>query len=702
MHEFWVQALTTGDVRLAADIGGTFTDIALRAGQRLWTTKVLTTGEAPEVGLRQGVDRVLADAGLSLADVDVFVHGTTLATNAIIERRGVPTALLTTDGFRDVLEIATESRFDQYDIALVRPVPLVERPLRLPIRERMDARGGVRLALNEEDVLQAAATLRHSGVRSVAIAFLHAFMNDAHEVRAAELLRSVLPDVSISISSAVCPEIREYERVSTTVANAYVQPLLEGYLARMEQSFRADGFRGFLAIMSSGGGLVSIDIARNFPVRLIESGPAGGAIFASRISATLAATDVLAFDMGGTTAKVTMLVDGQPRKARVFEADRTERFLKGSGLPLRIPVVEMVEIGAGGGSIARLDTLGQLRVGPESAGSQPGPASYGRGGARPTVTDADLLLGLIDPDDFAGGAIRLDADRARTAVTADLAQAMQLSPEGGAHALYEMVCENMASAARSHAAERGVVVSRQTMIAFGGAAPLHAARLAEKLEIARVVVPSSAGVGSAVGFLDAPISFELTRSRYTRLDAFDFSGVNAMLAAMSAEAAGWVRTGAGEAPVATRTLAFMRYVGQGYEIEVEVPSRALVDADLVDLRRGFEQVYEALFKRAIPNGAIEITTWSVMVSTIDAPPQAEAASPPPLPAIPKDLIRIFDGAAGRDVEVPRYRRESLAPGAHFEGPGLIVEDETATLVTGSFRAHIHPSGAIVLERKEAR
>jgi len=403
-------------LKLSADVGGTFTDVVLEDGARRWTGKVLTTPSSPEEGVLRGVSEILARAEKAISDVDIFVHGTTLATNAIIERRGAKVALIVTDGFRDVLEIGTESRYDQYELALILPKPLVERPLRFAVRERMDARGGVRLALNGADVLNVAQQLKVEKVESVAIAFMHAYANSAHERAAADLLRSEMPDLYITLSSEVCPEVREFERTSTAATNAYVQPLMDGYLARMQDKLNAMGFRGALCLMTSGGGLTSVETARKFPVRLVESGPAGGAVFAAQIAAQLGERKVLAFDMGGTTAKVSLIEDFRSETARVFEVDRAARFLKGSGLPVRIPVIEMVEIGAGGGSLARLDSLKRVTVGPESASSVPGPVCYNGGGSDPAVTDADVALGLIDPATFAGGTIKLYPDLAKTAL----------------------------------------------------------------------------------------------------------------------------------------------------------------------------------------------------------------------------------------------------------------------------------------------
>jgi N-methylhydantoinase A len=684
---------------MAVDIGGTFTDIVLDRGAERITRKVLTTAQRPEEGVLDGARLVLADANLHFSDIDVFIHGTTLATNAIIERRGARTALIATDGFRDVLDIANESRYDQYDLSIEKPQPLVPRSLRFTVPERVDVNGKVRLALDEAAVAARVSALLDAGIEAVAICFMHSYANPAHEERTAAILKKAMPGLSITLSSEVCPEIREYERTSTAVANAYVQPLIDGYLARMDEALRVEQFRGAIYLVTSGGGLTSIDTARKFPVRLIESGPAGGAIFASQIAARAGEKKVLSFDMGGTTAKICLIEDFEPNSARVYEVDRAARFLKGSGLPVRIPVIEMVEIGAGGGSIAKVDALKRVTVGPESAGSEPGPACYRRGGMRPTVTDADLVLGMIDPAAFAGGTISLNPDLSRAALATSVGDPLGLSPETAAYAVHEMVCENMASAARVHAVERGEVVNDHTLIAFGGAAPLHAARVAEKLGLARVLVPPNAGVGSAVGFLAAPISFELVKSRHMRLDNFDFAGASALLAGMAKDAGALVEPGARGAPTHERRLAYMRYVGQGHEITVPVPVRALTADDAKSLRDEFEREYSVLFRRPIPGAAIEALSWSVLVATEAKRPAAMAAVPEKRAPAPDGSRVFFDGRAGGSIQVPLYRRERMEAGVRVAGPAIIAEDETSTFITASFDAHIDAAGCIVMERR---
>jgi N-methylhydantoinase A len=691
----------TKDLRIAVDIGGTFTDVVLEETGRRLTRKLLTTPQRPEQAVLEGVRLILADAGHGFADVDVFVHGTTLATNAVIERRGARTALIATEGFRDVLDIANESRYDQYDLSIEKPRPLVPRALRFTVPERMDVHGDVRLALDEAAVRALAPRLDAEGIESVAIAFMHSYANPAHERRTRDLLKEELPGLWVTLSSEVCPEVREYERTSTAVANAYVQPLMESYLARMQEALAAEGFKGTIYLVTSGGGLTAIETARRFPVRLVESGPAGGAIFAAQVAARAGESRALSYDMGGTTAKICLIDDYTPHTARLFEVDRAARFLKGSGLPVRIPVIEMVEIGAGGGSIARLDALKRVTVGPESAGAEPGPASYGRGGRHPAVTDANVVLGTIDPKDFAGGTIPLDLDAAKGALDRDVGVGLGLSTEMAAYAVYEMVSENMASAARVHAVERGAIVNQYTLIAFGGGAPLHAARVAEKIGVKKVIVPPNAGVGSAVGFLAAPVSFELVRSKHMGLDAFEPAVASELLAEMSAAATALVAPGARGAPTLERRVAFMRYVGQGHEITVVLPQRPLVGSDAAGMREAYERDYAALFERHIPNAAIEILSWSVQVSTEAKMPAAQGRTGAVAAPQPSGRRAVFDGRSGRSVDVPVYRRDALPPGSAFAGPAVVAEDETATYITASFTAHIDASGCIVMDRKDA-
>ena len=533
-----------GTVRLAVDIGGTFTDVALETGDRLTTKKLLTTAEAPAVAVLEGVTHVLDEAGLSPSDVDVFVHGTTLATNALIERRGAKTALLTSAGMRDSIEMAHENRFEQYDLAMVRPEPLVPRDRRIGIPERLSATGAVLLKLDEQFLREKVSALRDDGVESIVIGFLHSYMDPRHEIRASEIVESLCPDVSITLSSEVCPEIREYERFSTACANAYIQPLVSAYLQDLETRRRNLGMHCPMLLMQSGGGLGTLADALRFPVRLVESGPAGGALLSAELSRAFQLDRALSFDMGGTTAKLCIINQGQPRTSREFEVGREYRFLPGSGIPLRLPVIEMVEIGAGGSSIARLDELGRIAVGPLSAGSEPGPACYGRGGTSPTVTDADVALGRILPDRFAGGDLAFEKDASLTAITSTLVTESGFDLETASLGISETVDENMATAARVHAIEQGCDISEATLIAFGGAAPLHAIRVAEKLGIEDVLIPSGAGVGSAIGFLHAPAAHENVRTRHIRIEDLVVEDLRSMLTELLSESEEVVRRAA--------------------------------------------------------------------------------------------------------------------------------------------------------------
>ena len=688
-------------VRLGVDIGGTFTDVALEVGERRFTAKILTTPQAPEEGVLAALRSVTAKAGVEAGQVALIVHGTTLATNALIERKGARTALLTTEGFRDVLEIRHENRFEQYDINMDLPPPLVPRRLRLPIRERIDAHGEVLLPLGELSVARAIEAVAANHVEAVAVGFLHSFTNPDHEHRVGEAVARRLPNVSVTLSCEVSPEMREYERFSTACANAYLQPLIGRYVAKLEHELVRAGFHCPLLLMTSGGGITTTETAIRFPVRLVESGPAGGAIFAACIARQHGRDQVVSFDMGGTTAKICLIDKAQPQTARAFEVARIYRFLKGSGLPLRIPVIEMVEIGAGGGSIARIDTLGRIVVGPDSAGSEPGPVCYGRGGKEPTVTDADAALGRIDPTTFSGGKMPLDVAAAQRTLAERIGAPLKLATEHAALGVSEIVDENMANAARVHAIESGKDLQPRTLIAFGGAAPLHAARLAEKLGISRVLVPVNAGVGSAIGLLRAPIAYEVVRGQLMRLGSFEPGLANRLLAGMRAEAEAIVRRAAPAANFAEHRSAFMRYRGQGHEIAVELPVRDFTAADRSAIRELFEAAYRRLYSRAIPGVEIEILSWVVSVS---APSEGHLGAPAlEAPSEPKPRSRraIFDQATGEFREVDIYWRGDLAPGARISGPAVIAEDETSTVVSPGFDASIDRFGYIELIRNEA-
>jgi N-methylhydantoinase A len=690
-------------LRLAADIGGTFTDVALEAEGAdetvtRWTAKVLTTPHAPELGVLEGVKVALARAGLTAADVTLVIHGTTLATNALIERKGAKTALLTTEGFRDVLALGNESRYDQYDLNIELPEPLVPRRWRRPIPERLDNTGKVLRALDEAAVRAEVAFLRAEGIEALAIGFLHGFVNPAHERRAAEIVREEWPEIPVSLASEVSPEMREWERFSTTVANAYVQPLMASYLGRLEAGLRAMGMGAPLFLMLSGGGLTTIETAARFPIRLVESGPAGGAIFSAHVARQRGWGKVLSFDMGGTTAKVCLIDGFAPQASRSFEVARVGRFKKGSGLPLRIPVIEMVEIGAGGGSLASLDAMGRIQVGPESAGAMPGPACYGRGGTKPAVTDANLALGRYDAASFAGGSLALDTVAAEGALSVHVGGKLGLDAGMAALGVVEMVDENMANAARVHAIESAKSYEGRAIIAFGGGGPVHGYRVAEKIGVDRILVPSGAGVGSAIGFLRAPVAYEVVKSLYTRFGRFDLAGVNALLAEMSAEATRTVAAGSFGAPTVEHRLAYMRYVGQGHEIAVALPARPLTEADVGALRAAYGAEYTRFYDRPVPGSDVEVLSFAVTVATVveDVLPAADVHdAPAPLPI---RVQQVRDTATGEVAAWAVYDRTQMAPGARVMGPCIVVEDETSTLVGPGWACRMDGLGYLELAR----
>jgi N-methylhydantoinase A len=689
--------------RLAVDIGGTFTDLALEHDGRRSTIKVLTTPAAPEQGVMAGVRDILHASDVVAADIGIVIHGTTLATNAVIERKGARTALLTTQGFRDVIAMGNESRYDQYDLNIVLPEPLVPRHLRLPLPERMDNEGNVLLPLDGDAVRALIPTLRRQQVESIAVGLLHAFVNPAHERRVRDVLAEELPDLPVSLSSEVSPEMREWERFSTTVANAYVQPLMSRYLRELADGLRDMGIAAPVFLMLSGGGLTTIDTACRFPIRLAESGPAGGAIFSATIARQCGIANVLSFDMGGTTAKICLIDDGKPQTARAFEIARVGRFRKGSGLPLRIPVIEMVEIGAGGGSIAHVDVMGRIAVGPESAGADPGPACYGRGGTEPAVTDANLVLGRYDPARFAGGTMRLHETAARDALAARVGSRLGLPTEMAALGVIEMVDENMANAARVHAIESGKTYEGRTLIAFGGGGPVHACRVAEKVGIRHVLVPSGAGVGSAIGFLRAPVGYEVVRSLYQRFSTFDVVAVNTLVADMEAEALEVVAQGSFGAPVTQSRIAYMRYVGQGHEIPVPLPSRPLGEEDVPLIRAAYDAEYTRFYDRPVPGSDVEIMSYAVLVATV---PEDDPGTPVAgddavfVPdATPVRTQPVRDTTTGEVAPWSAYDRATLAPGVHIAGPAIIAEDETSTLVCQGWNATVNGLGYIELTRE---
>lgn len=694
--------MTSPTLRLATDVGGTFTDTVLSdgAGRVLASAKSLTTHDNPADGALAGTLRALGDIGRSLSDVRGFVHGTTLATNALLERRGARVATITTEGFRDILEIAYERRYSQYDINLTKPDFLVPRSLSFTVPERISVAGGVLRALDEDAVAALVDQLRAADVEAVAICLLHAYANPTHEQRIRDILLAALPDLVISISSEVSPEAREFDRLCTTVANAYVQPLMAGYLRKFQAAFAAHGLECAILMMTAGGGMTTLETAARFPIRLVESGPAGGAILAARIAREVGLDEVLSFDMGGTTAKLCLIDKATPQTSRQFEIGRAARFIKGSGMPVRIPVIEMIEIGAGGGSIAAVDRLGRLTVGPQSAGSEPGPVAFGRGGRAPTVTDADVTLGYIRPQRFAEGQFQIDTSAARAAIVRDIGAPLDLDALAAADGISGIVDESMASAGRAHAVESGTDLGARTMIAFGGNGPLHACRVARSAGVSRIVIPPNPGVGSAVGFLYAPVSFEIVRSRYTLLGDIDLDAINALFAQMRADALAVVRQGASDTDITARASAFMRYRGQGHEIEIALPDRALLATDLPSLTAAFEAAYARQFSRPVPGMQIEVLNWALRLATPETIPPKRPKGATPTPLTTNTHVEIYCDVASTPVQAALVDRDDLAPGHTLSGPALITEAQTTTFVGADFDLHVDAALNLILTRKD--
>ncbi|MEM9201813.1 MAG: hydantoinase/oxoprolinase family protein [Actinomycetota bacterium] len=687
-------------LRIGADVGGTFTDVVIELADGTYSsTKVLTTHTAPEIGILDGISRIAEQEGVDLHDVEQIIHGTTLATNALIERRGAKTALVTTDGFRDVIETRTESRFEQYDLNIVLPTPLIQRADRFVIRERLNARGEELVAFDEAGARALIADIAASGYESVAVGFIHSYVNPVNEHRFREMLLADVPDIACSISSDVSPQMREYERFNTVCANAYVQPLMASYLVRLRDELAARGANCPLYLIHSGGGLMSVESAAAFPVRLVESGPAGGAIFAADLAARYGRDRVLSYDMGGTTAKIALIENSAPATAKTFEVDRTARFKKGSGMPISIPVIEMIEIGAGGGSIASVDTLGQIRIGPHSAGSEPGPASYGRGGVEPTVTDANVQLGRLHPDTFGANDIDLVPALAAEALVRSVGERLGLSAPDAARGVAEVVDENMTNAARVHAVENGKDLAGYSMIAFGGGGPLHASRLLDKLGLDELIVPPDAGVGSAVGFLRAPFAYEAVRSFYTSTVDFDVDGANRMLAELANEAMTFVREGT-DADVTVERQVAMRYKGQGWEIPVRLGDAPFDEMAAELLAAEFTKAYAEFFGRAIDDLAIEAVSWSVRVASIvvsPAPVELSFAEGPD--AIERATRLMYDPVTAADAQANVVERSSLDTGWIVDGPAVIVEEQTTTVLASHHRAVMQTDGTLLVRRR---
>jgi len=683
---------------LGVDIGGTFTDLVLLdpGSGRTWTTKILTTPRDPAAAVLEGLEAILTQAKRTPRDLAAVVHATTLAGNALLERKGARTGAVTTRGFRDILETGREQRYDLYDVHLDLPAPLVPRVLRRPVAERTAYDGRILQPLDEGEARAAAAFLRERGVESVAVCFLHSYANPANEEAMAQVLEAHLPGVAVSLSSRVLPEIGEYGRFSTTTANAYVQPLVRRYLDRLGRELAARGHRGAFHVMTSRGGRMTAESAAEFPVRLLESGPAAGAHAAAALGRQLGARDLLSFDMGGTSAKICLIRDGRPDTTVEFEAARLSRFKRKSGHLIRIPVVDLIEVGAGGGSLARVDAMGLLAVGPESAGAEPGPACYGQGGTRPTVTDADLVLGFLDAAYFLGGRLRLDAAAARESIGAHVGTPLGLDPLRAAWGIFTTVTDQMARAASVHASEKGADLRRCTLLAFGGAGPVHAAHLARALGIPRVVVPPRAGVLSALGCDLAPAAFDLAVSYKRELGELDLERVTGMLRRMEKEGLTLLHQAGVRVGARVEWLADMRHLGQRSEVTFPIPRRPLRRTDLPAIERAFRRAYHARYGRAIPDVPVEAVTWRIVMSGParalpggEAQPVGRRAGVPPRGRRPGCF-------GGRAVDMAVYRREALGPGSRLRGPVLVEEEASTAVIPPGAAASVDRWGNLVI------
>jgi len=683
-------------VRVAIDIGGTFTDVVAETSEGFSSKKVLTTSQNPEIAALEGVERVLAQLTKSPSDITSIVHGTTLVTNALIERRGAKTGFVTTAGFRDVLAMRYEKRFDQYALNIEMPEPLVPRPLRLGLAERVLADGTVYAAPSDADIEEVAATLQNQHVEAVAIGFLHSYKNPAHEIYVAKQLRRHLnKDVTMCLSSEVAGEIREYERFSTVCANAYVRPLMSQYLARLLNCLKDRGFAGSFLMMLSDGALTTVDQATRFPIRLVEGGPAGGVALAAHVSREIGSEKTLSLDIGGTTAKICFIEKGSPKTNRRLEVARAWRDTKGSGLPIKVPAVELVEIGAGGGSIAKIDSLGRLKVGPTSAGSEPGPAAYDRGGSSATVTDAHLMVGNVSADRFAGGLFKLNTRRSSAVISDQIQSPLGMSSvEQAAAGIVELADETMANAARIHGIELGLDVSEFDLLVSGGGGALHGTRIAEKLGIRRIIVPENAGVGSAIGFLRSAVAFESAISVVEPLHLINTSDLTRRVAATMAYVRGVVEEVVEPEQVSCVIKAELRYQGQG--LEVTLPLERHDEADLVDLPQRFEHRYWELTGFTLPDIPIELISISVRAceDRSDLPTRISARQGKPIDTSFRD---IFEPNSKEFLPHKVIDRQDM-DGQRLAGPALISEPQTSTLVKPGWTVHRSTEGHLVMEQ----
>ena len=690
--------------RLGCDIGGTFTDFVLLNDEtgEIQINKCLTTPKDPSDAVEEGIKEMLTKTPGFVGQLDEVIHGTTLVINSIIERKGAKTGLITTKGFRDVLELAREKRYDTYDIFAVYPEPLVPRPLRLEVDERIASDGRILKKLDPEEAKRVLNQLIDMGIESLAVCLINSFEKPVHELMIKDIVLKEAPDLSLSISYEVLPQIREFERTSTTVTNAYVKPLTGSYLARLSNRLESLGSTGKLFIMLSSGGITSAETAKEFPVRVIESGPTAAVISAVYFGKMFDVKDIFCFDMGGTTAKSCLIQRGEPGMVSTFEVGRVHRFKKGSGLDIQVPVVDLMEIGAGGGSIARISKMGLLQVGPDSSGADPGPVCYSLGGKEPTVTDADLALGYLDPNYFLGGAMKLDKESAQQAIEEKIAQPLGVTPIEATWGIHDLINETMAGAAKTHIAEKGGNPKIVTVCAFGGAGPVHAYGLAKKLEAPRILVPPIAGVGSALGFFTAPRAFDLVRSHKVSLKDADFAEIEKLFQDMEGEGAAILQKAGTIENITYERSIDMRFVGQGAETNIPIPNRDFSQMTREEVRQLFDQRYQTLYGRTYPESPSEFVSFRVRASLPERPLR--------LPKIEKKVASLKDAIKGQRLAyspiardfIPYnvYDRYRLFPGATFDGPAIIEERESTAIVGEDASVSVDDYGFLWINLKE--
>jgi N-methylhydantoinase A len=690
-----------GFYRLGCDIGGTFTDFVLvndRAGD-FFVYKCLTTPQDPSEAVEQGIRALFDQMDGPKPPIDEIIHGTTLVINAIIERKGARTGLMTTRGFRDVLELGRELRYDAYDIFAEYPQPLVPRALRREVDERVASDGRVLQALDPAEVRRVLAELRAQGIESLAVCLINSYRNPVHEKAIQQIVAAEAPELFLSTSFEVLPQIREYERTCTTATNAYVKPITARYLKRLSDRLAGLGFGGKLYIMLSSGGITSVETAREYPVRIIESGPTAAVIASQHYGRLFDIRDIFCFDMGGTTAKSCLIQKGQAGLVSTFEVGRVQRFKKGSGLPIQVPVVDLMEIGAGGGSIARISRMGLLQVGPESAGAEPGPVCYRRGGEEPTVTDADLVLGYLDPDYFLGGTMPLDKPAAEKAIAARVAAPLGTSAVEAAFGIHDLINETMAAAAKTHIAEKGGNPKIVTIAAFGGAGPVHAYGLAKKIGAPRIIVPPLAGVGSAMGFFTAPVAFDMSRSRRAALEEADFGEIEALFQELEREGAAVLKPAGPRQKISFQRTLMMRFVGQGAETDLPIGRKPFTAWRREEIRRLFDEAYRRLYGRTYPDHPVEFVTFKVRASLPERPFRLPplARQPGALKASIKGRRPAFSLLQKKFIPFTVYDRLTLGPGARLAGPAIIEEKESTVIVGEDARARVDDFGFVWID-----